>query len=240
MFGSMTHAAQETLPVKSADFRHVHNWIFDLDNTLYPADSEVFAQIEARMTRFVADYLQLEKTEARRIQKKLYRDYGTTLSGLIQLHGVDPEAFLSFVHDIDLTGLRPDKSLAAAIARLPGRRIVFTNGSRQHARRILAALEISHLFDAVWDIRTVGFVPKPTPAAYDSVIAQSGIVPRQSAMFEDLAGNLAAPHALGMTTVWLNNGSRWSKDGPAAKLPPHAYVDHEITALVPFLHAIRI
>jgi putative hydrolase of the HAD superfamily len=240
MVAAMTRSAVEAIPSEGADFRHIRNWIFDLDNTLYPADSELFAQIEARMTRFIADRLGLDKIRAREIQKKLYREHGTTLSGLIRLYGVDPEDFLAYVHDIDLAGLSPDQDLIAAIARLPGRRFIFTNGCRKHAGRILKALEISGLFDAVWDIRTIGFVPKPRPAAYDSVIAQSGIAPRQTAMFEDIAGNLIAPHALGMTTVWLNNGSRWSKDGPESKVQPHTYIDHEITALAPFLHAIRI
>ncbi|HEY5346795.1 MAG TPA: pyrimidine 5'-nucleotidase [Rhizomicrobium sp.] len=223
-----------------ADFRHVRNWVFDLDNTLYAAESGVLTQIEARMGLFIADHFKIDKEAAHGIRQKLYREHGTTLSGLMALHGVDPERFLDFVHDIKLDMLAHDAELVSALTRLPGRRFVFTNSCYRHAGRILEKVGIAHLFDAVWDIRTIGFVPKPDPAAYARVIAQARIAPEEAAMFDDLPANLAAAHALGMTTVWLDSASRWPKTGPASKVPQQNHIDHAITDLARFLNAIRI
>jgi len=153
------------------DFRHVRSWIFDLDNTLYRADNGIFAQIEARMTDYVMAFLKLPREEAYARQKELYRRYGTTLNGLMTEHGAEPDAYLQYVHDIDLSDLGPDQALAEVIARLPGRRFVFTNGCRDHAARILDRLGMAELFDAVWDIRSMAFAPKPEPRAYASVVA---------------------------------------------------------------------
>jgi putative hydrolase of the HAD superfamily len=155
------------------DFRHVRDWIFDLDNTLYCADNGIFAQIESRMTDYVVRVLNLPRDAARVRQKDLYRQYGTTLNGLMREHDVDAEDYLHYVHDIDLGSLGPDARLAAALQRLPGRRFVFTNGCRDHAARILNRLGMTHLFEAVWDIRSMGFAPKPRPEAYASVVAQA-------------------------------------------------------------------
>ena len=222
------------------DFRHVRNWVFDLDNTLYAADLGILSQVEARMALFVARHLKIGSAEAHRIREKLFREHGTTLCGLMALHGVQPESFLNFVHDIDLSMLARDAELGAALAQLPGRCFVFTNGCRDHAARILERLEIAPLFEAIWDIRSIGFVPKPHAAAYDKVIAQSCIAPKETAMFDDMPGNLAVPHALGMTTVWLDNASRWPKAGPESKVAPQNHIDHAVTDLAAFLNAIRI
>ncbi len=228
--------AAETGP----DFRHVEAWIFDLDNTLYRADSDLFAQIDVRMSAYVARLLDLPLDAARRIQKDYYRDHGTTLTGLVKLHGIDPETFLAEVHDIDLSVLAPDQDLNDAIARLPGRRFVFTNGCRHHAARVLDRIGLGAVIDDVWDIRTIGFAPKPEPAAYETVIARACIAPKQAAMFEDLACNLVPAHALGMTTVWLNNGSAWSKQGPEFPVAQSHHIDHETDDLADFLQTIRI
>lgn len=222
------------------DFRHVNAWIFDLDNTLYPAASGLFGQIDLRMTEFVADLLGVSPDEARTIQKACYRDHGTTLNGLMRLHGVDPETYLGYVHDIDLSLLADDAHLDAALARLEGRRFVFTNGCRNHAERVLDRLKLAHHFDDIWDIRTIAFRPKPDPLAYDSVLASAGIEPARAAMFEDAARNLVPAHALGMTTVWLRNSSEWSKQGPALPVASGEHIDHEIGDLAQFLHTIRI
>jgi putative hydrolase of the HAD superfamily len=222
------------------DFRHVESWIFDLDNTLYPASSELFAQIDARMTTFVQNLLGLGRDEARALQKSYYRDHGTTLNGLMHLHGVDPEHYLAVVHDIDLTVLAPDPLLTSAIARLPGRRIIFTNGCRNHAARVLSRLALDGLFDEMWDIRTVAWRPKPDEDAYRHVLAQSAIAPERAAMFEDAARNLVPAHRLGMTTVWLRNGSAWSKQGPEHPVAEPAHIHYEIEDLPHFLHSIRI
>jgi putative hydrolase of the HAD superfamily len=228
-------AAREPGP----DFRHVTSWIFDLDNTLYRADNGIFAQIEARMTDYVMAFLKLPREEAYVQQKELYRRYGTTLNGLMHEHGATPDDYLHYVHDIDLSSLGPDRLLAQAVARLPGRRFVFTNGCRDHAVRILDRLQMRDLFDAVWDIRTMAFQPKPERAAYASVVEAGGVACAQAAMFDDIARNLAPARAMGMTTVWLKTDSPWGKHGPLMDVR-ESDIDHETDNLTQFLHSIRI
>jgi putative hydrolase of the HAD superfamily len=221
------------------DFRHVKDWIFDLDNTLYRADNGIFAQIESRMTDYVMAFLQLPREAAYDRQKHLYRQYGTTLSGLMREHDAAPDDYLHYVHDIDLSGLAPDAGLTAAIEKLPGRRFVFTNGCRDHAARILDRLGMAHLFDDVWDIRTMDFQPKPEAQAYASVVRAGGVAPDQAAMFDDIARNLVPARALGMTTIWLKTDSAWGKHGPLLDVGPED-IDHETDNLTQFLHSIRI
>jgi putative hydrolase of the HAD superfamily len=217
------------------DFRHVRHWLFDLDNTLYRADSGIFAQIESRMTDYVARFTGKPRDEARVLQKTLYRAHGTTLSGLMKLHGADPDEYLDYVHDIDLSALTPDPALLTALARLPGRRAIVTNGCRRHAARILQRIGAAHLFDDIWDIRTFGFVPKPDAAAYDAVVAATGLEPRMAVMFDDIPSNLTSARALGMTTVWLNTGTDFSS-GAHHATEPH----HETCDLPRFLSSLRI
>ena len=162
------------------DFRHVDVWIFDLDNTLYCSESGLFAQIEQRMTFFVQNLLGLGSEEARRVQKAFYREHGTTLNGLIRVHGIDPEAYLAFVHDIDLSSLEQNPKLASALECLPGRKYVFTNGCRNHATRVLNRLALAHLFDELWDIRTIGYRPKPDPDSYRAVLARASMEPGEA------------------------------------------------------------
>jgi putative hydrolase of the HAD superfamily len=223
----------------SPDFRHVRTWIFDLDNTLYPADSGLFAQIDRRMQTFVQQFLNVGPEEARHIQKTYYRDHGTTLTGLIRLHDVDPEKFLADVHDIDLAVIEADEILAGAIAALPGRRFVFTNGCRHHAERILARTGLTDLFEDIWDIRTTGFTPKPLAQAYDRILAHSGASPREAAMFEDIARNLVPAHARGMTTVWVKSDSNWSKQGPEFPVAGPENIDYETSDLAHFLRTVQ-
>ena len=223
---SCPHISPQTSGPKTdfhPDFRHVKHWVFDLDNTLYRADSGVFARIDARMTEFVATILGLEKDAARAVQKTLYREHGTTLNGLVKVHGIDPEPYLDFVHRIDLSDLKADAALGFAIERLPGRRYIFTNGCARHAARVLARLGLTHLFHGIWDIRDLGFVPKPDPAAYRCIVAHGGFAPGAAAMFDDIARNLVEAHALGMTTVWLNTDAAWDRQGPNFRLPRPAY-----------------
>jgi len=230
----------QAVHAEAPDFRHVEAWIFDLDNTLYPAASDLFTQIDARMAAYVARELKLERSEASRLQKAYYRDHGTTLNGLIKLHGVDPEPYLAEVHDIDLSVLAPDPALKEAIERLPGRRFVFTNGCCDYAQRVLDRLGLTGIADEVWDIRTTNFCPKPDPAAYDAVVARAAIAPARAAMFEDLARNLVPAHALGMTTVWLDNGSVWSRQGPEHPVAEARHIDYRTSDLARFLKDIRI
>jgi putative hydrolase of the HAD superfamily len=173
------------------DFGHVGAWIFDLDNTLYPADSDLFVQVDARMTAFVQDLLGLDFDSARAIQKAYYRDHGTTLNGLMQVNGIDPEDFLASVHDVDLSVLEPDPAMASALALLPGKRFVFTNGCRHHAERVLKRLKLESLFDEIWDIRTIEYRPKPDAQSYRAVLARTGVESHRSAMFEDVARKMA-------------------------------------------------
>lgn len=236
----MTPAPTPPQAQNAPDFSHVRDWIFDLDNTLYRADNGIFAQIDTNMTRFVAKLLDMEPDAARRVQKQLYRDHGTTLAGLVAIHKIDPEPYLDFVHDIDLSELSRDTALREALKRLPGRRFVFTNGCRNHAARILERLELADLFEQVWDIRTIGFVPKPGPEAYDAAVAAGNIAPTKAAMFDDIARNLVVPHDLGMTTVWLDCQSDWSRQGPEFPVASTGHIDHETQDLVPFLNTIGI
>jgi putative hydrolase of the HAD superfamily len=184
-----------------ARFAHIREWVFDLDNTLYPHHSNLFSQIDVKMTGYVSELLQLPPDQARKLQKDLYRDYGTTLNGLIALHGIDPDDFLEKVHDIDYSWLAPDPKLGEAIRQLPGRKFIFTNGDRGHAERTARQLGILDHFDEIFDIVAAGMMPKPARETYDKFAALHRVDTQRAVMFEDLARNLAVPKALGMATV---------------------------------------
>lgn len=184
-----------------ANFSHVRAWVFDLDNTLYPPQVRLFDQIEVRMTRFVMEALGVERAEADRLRRHYWATYGTTLAGLMREHGVDPGPYLTDVHDIDFSALERDADLAARIQALPGRRIVYTNGTAPYARRVLEQRGLSGLFDAVYGVENAGFLPKPEREAFEAIFAADGLDPGRAAMFEDDVRNLVAPHAMGMRTV---------------------------------------
>jgi putative hydrolase of the HAD superfamily len=184
-----------------ASFSHVKTWVFDLDNTLYPPQARLFDQIEVRMTRFVMTALGVGQTEADRLRRHYWQLYGTTLAGLMHEHDVDPAPYLTEVHDISLDRLEPDDALGAAIAALPGRRIVYTNGCAPYAERVLAARGLSGLFHGVYGVEHAGFLPKPQRAAFETVFAGDGTDASSAAMFEDDPRNLTAPHEMGMRTV---------------------------------------
>jgi putative hydrolase of the HAD superfamily len=187
----------------AARFAHVTDWVFDLDNTLYPHHANLFAQIDVRMTAYVAELLKLPREEARKLQKELYLQYGTTLRGLMERHGIDADEFLRIVHDIDYSGLKPDPALGDAITALPGRKFIFTNGDRTHAERTARALGILDRFDDIFDIVAAKLTPKPARETYDAFLGLHGIASGNAVMFEDLPRNLVAPKALGMTTVLI-------------------------------------
>ena len=182
-------------------FNHVAYWVFDLDNTLYPPQARLFDQIEVKMTRYVMDALGVGHDEANRLRKHYWKTYGTTLAGLMQEHGVDPAPYLTEVHEISLDHLEPDARLRRGIAALPGRKIVYTNGSAPYAERVIAARGLSGMFDAVYGVEHADFHPKPDPRAFDRVFTRDGLDPKKGAMFEDDSRNLAVPHELGMRTV---------------------------------------
>ena len=228
----MTTAFVEAARVETgADLRHVDTWLFDLDNTLYPAEDGFMLAIDARITAFAMRATGLAHDEARALQKRYWRDHGTTLAGLMANHAVDPHAYLAEVHDVPLDTLRPDPALRAALERLPGRRIVFTNGPQRHAERVLARLELGDLFADVFHLEAMALSPKPSAAAFERLAARHAITPASTAFFEDTASNLAPAAALGMTTVWV---------GPQAEGEAPPFVDHRAPALVPFLERARL
>lgn len=182
-------------------FDHITTWVFDLDNTLYPPEARLFDQIEDRMTAFVMSALGIDRSSADQLRRHYYSHYGTTLAGLMREHDLDPADYLVEVHDITLDHLTVDHDLVAHIRALPGRRIVYTNGSAPYATRVLAARGMADMFDAVYGVEDAGFLPKPEPDAFAAVFARDGLDTARAAMFEDDARNLKAPHAMGMRTV---------------------------------------
>jgi putative hydrolase of the HAD superfamily len=182
-------------------FASIDAWIFDLDNTLYPRSSNLFRQVDKRIRMYVGKLLNVDEAEAERIQKGFYREHGTTLRGLMLSHNVDADEFLQFVHDIDHSVVQPDPALGAAILRLPGKRYIFTNGSRQHAEKVAERLGFPTHFEDIFDIVAADLLPKPQAATYDRFVKRFGIAPERAAMFEDLSRNLAVPKTVGMTTV---------------------------------------
>lgn len=182
-------------------FEHVQTWVFDLDHTLYPPSARLFDLIEVRMTDYVMSALSVGRSEADRLRKHYWATHGTTLAGLMREHDVDPAPYLDDVHDIPLDRLCPDPDLAAKIRQLPGRCIVYTNGCAPYAERVLDARGLAGLFDAVYGVEHAGYLPKPDLAAFEAVFSQDGLRPDTSAMFEDDARNLQAPHDMGMRTV---------------------------------------
>jgi putative hydrolase of the HAD superfamily len=222
-------------------FSHVDTWVFDLDNTLYPHHLNLWQQVDERIREYVARFLDVGREEAFRVQKDYYRRYGTTMRGLMTEHGLDPDDFLDFVHEIDHSPLTPDAALGAAIEALPGRKLILTNGTRKHAEAVTRRLAIEHHFEGVFDIVAAELEPKPAPQTYDRFLKAHGVDPAKSAMFEDLARNLAVPHALGMTTVLVvPHGTRevfresWELEGRG-----EAHVDHVTEDLAGFLQGIR-
>jgi putative hydrolase of the HAD superfamily len=218
-------------PDLTPDLSHVDIWIFDLDNTLYPPGTEFIALMENRMTEFVARATGLPRDEARALQKRYLHEHGTTLAGLMAHHGVPPEPFLTEVHDVAIDSLAPDAQLKAGIARLPGRRLVFTNGDARHARRVLTHLELDGLFEDVFHIEASDYIPKPRPEAFERMIARHRVNPKRSAFFEDSERNLRPAAAIGMTTVLV---------GPGAPASSAEFVHHKTDDLAAFLTAVRV
>ena len=186
---------------------HIDSWIFDLDNSLYPASCNLFELMELKMGAYIQQLLGVDAEEARRVQKGYFHAHGTTLAGLMLSHGVDPHDFLDFVHDIDLARVTADPDLVAALDRLPGRKFVFTNGDEAYARRVLDRIGLANAFDGMHDIHAMNYVPKPDPASYAAMCERHGIDPMRALFVDDMARNLVPAKALGMVTVWLDNGS---------------------------------
>lgn len=221
-----------------AALRQVDAWIFDLDNTLYPAASNLFALVDARMGAYVQRLHGCDAAEARRLQKGYFRDHGTTLSGLIAHHGIEPRAFLDDVHAIDLDRLAPDAALSRAIGALPGRRFVFTNGDIDYAGRVLARLELAHLIEGVHDIHAMNYRAKPEPEAYAALCARFAIDPTRALFAEDMVRNLAPAKALGMATLWVDNGSEQAAKEYEDRAACPSFVDYRTHDLTAWLGAL--
>lgn len=218
-------------------FSHIDTWVFDLDNTLYPASCRLFDQIDRNMTGLVAEILKVPAAEAKAIQKGLFHKYGTTLRGLMVEHEVDPAHFLRHAHAIDYTPVPPDAALDQALAALEGRKLIFTNGTVAHAEGVLNRLGIARHFHDIFDIVHSNYIPKPQRGPYEEFIRHTNIQAGTSAMFEDIARNLEAPHDLGMTTVLItsdHNGDANLLNG--AELP--GYVHHTTGHLAGFLNTL--
>lgn len=219
-------------------------WVFDLDNTLYPAACDLFAQIDARMTRFVADFLAIPDHDARALQKSYYAEHGTTLKGMMMNHGLEPAAFLDFVHDIDHSPLPVSARLKQAIRQLPGRKFVFTNGSRRHAEGVTRAMDLHDVFDGMFGIEDAAYEPKPARATFERFVSVHAVVPHDAVFFEDLSRNLEPAHAMGFATVLVHSDHDWSHEpiearpaGAQSAVPP--FVDHVTGDLTGFLEALR-
>jgi putative hydrolase of the HAD superfamily len=227
-------------PRSPRSFHHVETWVFDLDNTLYPHHVNLWEQVDARIRDYIADFLKITHEEAFRLQKDYYKRYGTSMRGLMTEHGMAPDDFLDFVHQVDHSPLEPNPALGVAIEKLSGRKLILTNGTRHHAEAVLARLTLDKHFDDVFDIVAAELEPKPSARIYDRFLAAHNVDPTRAAMFEDLARNLSVPHALGMTTVLVvPENTRevfredWELEGRDA---PH--VDHVTDDLAAFLEMI--
>jgi len=221
-------------------FEHVETWVFDLDNTLYPHHLNLWQQVDDRIRSFVSDFLKIPKDDAFRLQKDYYKRYGTTMRGLMAEHGLDPDVYLEYVHAIDHSPLVPNPALGAALERLPGRKLILTNGTRKHAEAVMQRLEVDRHFEDVFDIAAADLDPKPLPQVYARFLARHRVDATKAAMFEDLARNLEVPHALGMTTVLVvPQGDRkvlregWELEGRDA-----AHVDHVTENIVGFIEQL--
>lgn len=223
-------------------FDHVETWVFDLDNTLYPHHLNLWQQVDERIRTYVSDFLKISKDEAFRVQKDYYKRYGTTLRGLMSEHGLQPDDYLEYVHQIDHSPIEANPTLGAALEKLPGRKLILTNGTRKHAEAVMRKLEISHHFEDVFDIAAANLDPKPLPQVYERFLTRHAVDPHKASMFEDLARNLMLPHALGMTTILVvPEGTRevlresWELEGRDAP-----YVDHVTDNLTRFLFDVRV
>ena len=210
----------------------VETWIFDLDNTLYPASCRLFEQVQRRMTEYICARLSVSPEEAAELRRTYFREHGTTLRGLMTVDKIDPHEFLAFVHDIDLAGVPPDPALVAAIGELRGRKVVHTNGSARHAERLLDHLGLSHSFSGIVDIVAAEFDPKPALAGYQLLLRRHAAVPQTALMVEDIARNLAPAAELGMTTAWVRSEPDWASADADAD-----YIHHVVEDLAGFLAA---
>jgi putative hydrolase of the HAD superfamily len=218
------------------DLNHVDTWLFDLDNTLYPADCDLFALVDERMRLYLERLMDLDSASAHGVQKDYFRRYGTTVAGLMANHDIDPHEFLEFVHDISLDRITPNPALRSHIAALPGRKLVYTNGDAPYAQRVLDALGLGDSFEAIFDILASDLVPKPAASSYAMLCDTHNIDARSAFFADDMARNLRPAKALGMATLWINNGSEQAS-GPSETNADHDHIDHQARCLTEWLCA---
>ena len=214
-------------------FAHIRDWIFDLDNCLYPASTGLFALIDERMGAYIQRLLKCDAAEAKRVQKLHFHEHGTTLAGLMKDHQVDAHDFLDDVHAIPLDRICRDERLERALARLPGRKLVFTNGDAPYAQRVLQAIGVHPHIDELHDIHASELRPKPDPHGYALLCRRFGVDPHRAVLVEDMAANLKPAKDLGMTTVWVDNDSERGSHGADP-----AYIDHRISDVGEWLESI--
>tara|TARA_B100000678_G_scaffold117978_1_gene99000 strand:+ start:342 stop:1019 length:678 start_codon:yes stop_codon:yes gene_type:complete len=214
----------------------INTWIFDLDNTLYSADSGIFQQVHTLMSKFVSEHLNIDIKKAKELQRKYYRQHGTTLRGLMDNHNVDPDHFLSEVHQLDYSIVGPNFKLNRELKKLKGRKIIYTNANRQHANDILIRLELTNLFDEIFDIKTANYIPKPESSPYEQIISEFNIDPITTIMFDDIAKNLVPAKNVGFASVWIDVGyENFSDDIAKSK----KYLDYETKDLSLFLDEVN-
>ncbi len=219
--------------IKNFPTRSINDWIFDLDNTIYPARTNLFLRVAVRITEFVANHYLVPHDEAQVIQKDLFHRYGTTMRGMMTEEGICPDTYLHYVHDIDLSDMRADKELDRMISALPGKKHIFTNGTVPHAENVLSAFGIRHHFDQIFDIVAADYIPKPEQHAFNKFIEKTCIDPNSAVMIEDMARNLEPAAALGMRTVWLDSDIEWAACGADSD-----YVHFKADDLKEFLAAV--
>ena len=210
-------------------------WIFDLDNTLYSGQTKVFSEVDKRMSSFISEKLKIDIIEAKKIQKEYFYEYGTTLSGLMQKKNIDPNEFLEFVHDIDISWLPKDKLLREELIKIKEKKYIFSNGSHAHIRNVTNQLGIDDLFDGAFDITDANFLPKPRIEPYKKLIQKFKLDPNKSILIEDIAHNLEQAKNLGMKTCWLENDETFAK-----KDADKPYIDYKINNLPSFLQKINV
>ena len=216
------------------DLTKLKYWLFDLDNTLYDGATKVFEQVDKKMTKFISDKLNVSQEEARKIQKKYFREYNTTLNGMIKHHKIDANEFLEFVHDVNLDFLEKNEELKEEIKKISGKKIIFTNGSKAHAANVTKRIGINDLFDGVFDIVDADFIPKPSIEAYKKIIEKYKIEPQYCIFIEDIARNLKPAYDLGMKTVWIKNDEPW-----AAEFSNENFINYRTKNLTDFLKEIN-
>ena len=216
--------------------KKINTWIFDLDNTLYSADSGIFQQVHELMGKFVSSHLDIGIEDAKIMQKKYYKQHGTTLRGMMDNHGVDPDHFLAEVHKLDYSIVGPNHKLNQQLKKLQGRKIIYTNANMQHALNVLERIELSNFFDEIYDIKMANYIPKPELAPYEQMVKQFDIETKSSAMFDDIAKNLVPAKNVGFTSVWIDAGyENFSDDIKASK----KYLDYETTNITEFLEDVN-